>query len=161
MLKFILLGFSLYLSTLNVYADTLIGKVVKITDGDTVHVLDSSYTKHKIRLAGIDAPERRQAFGKRSKQYLSSLVARKTVTEDWKKHDRYGRVVGKIIYDNQDINLAMVKAGLAWWYRKYAREQSLADQAIYERAEDIAKDKRHGLWANSGSIPPWEWRRKK
>ncbi len=80
-------------------------KVVKVTAGDTVHVLDQSQVKHKIRLGGIDAPERKQAFGTKSKQNLSSLIAGKYIEVEYDKRDRYGRIIGKLIKDGQDINL--------------------------------------------------------
>ncbi len=121
-------------------ADTLIGKVVKVVDGDTVHVLDAAKTRHKIRLAGIDAPERKQPFGRKSKDYLLGLVAGELVEVEWNKRDKYKRIVGKIIHDGRDVNLAMVRAGLAWWYRKYAREQSAADQVLYERKGRATSD---------------------
>ncbi len=82
---------------------------------DTVHVLDSAQERHKIRLQGIDAQERKQALGKRSKEHLSGLVAGEPVLVDWNKRDRYKRIVGKIIHQGKDINLEMVQAGLAWW----------------------------------------------
>ncbi len=94
-------------------ADTLTGRVVKVTDGDIVHVLDASQTRHKIRLAGIDAPERKQAFGMRSKEHLTDLASSQTVEVDWNKRDRYKRIVGKIVHQGQDINRAMVRVGLA------------------------------------------------
>lgn len=89
-------------------AETLVGRVVKITDGDTVTVLDARQTQHKVRLAGIDAPESKQ-----SKEHLSSLLAGQQVEVDWHKHDRYGRIVGRIITNGRDVNLAQVRAGLA------------------------------------------------
>jgi len=92
-------------------------KVVKVTDGDTVHVLDQSTVKHKIRLGGIDAPEKKQAFGKKSKQNLASLVAGKQVEVEYNKRDRYGRIIGKLIKDGQDINLLQIKHGYAWHYQ--------------------------------------------
>ncbi len=140
-------------------ADTITGRVVKVTDGDTVHVLDASQTRHKIRLQGIDAPERKQAFGKRSKQYLTDMVAGQTVEVDWNKRDRYKRIVGKIVHQGQDINLAMVRAGLAWRYRKYAREQNAGDRVLYEAAEKDARDNRRGLWVDPQPVAPWDWRR--
>ncbi len=99
-------------------AETLTGRVVKITDGDTVHVLDSAKERHTIRLGGIDAPERKQAFGKKAKEYLSSLAAGEAVQVDWNKRDRYKRIIGKIIHGDRDINLEMLRAGMAWWNRK-------------------------------------------
>jgi len=95
-------------------ADTLKGKVVKITDGDTVHVLQADHTKEKIRLAGIDAPERKQPHGKKATRYLAYLIGNKLITVEYSKRDRYGRIVGKIEYKGSDVNLEMVKAGYAW-----------------------------------------------
>ena len=93
------------------YADALNCpcKVVKVTDGDTVHVLDQHKAKHKIRLMGIDAPERRQPFGLKSKQSLSAIVAGQFVEVEYNKYDRYGRIIGKLLLDAQDINLKQVK----------------------------------------------------
>lgn len=96
------------------YADTLQGRVVAVTDGDTVTVLDADNTQFKIRLMGIDAPEKKQAFGSKSKESLSSLVFNKQVTIEYSKHDRYGRTIGKIIVDGVDANLEQVKVGMAW-----------------------------------------------
>jgi endonuclease YncB( thermonuclease family) len=95
---------------------------VRVIDGDTVVVLDARMEQHRVRLAGIDAPERDQPFGTKSKQYLADLVAGKQITVDWHTLDRYHRIVGNIILGGQDVNLAMVTGGLAWWYRKYANE---------------------------------------
>jgi micrococcal nuclease len=141
-----------------VLADTLEGRVVRVIDGDTVVVLDANRTQYRIRLAGIDAPERKQPFGQRSKQYLASQIAGQDVAINWDKYDRYHRIVGKIIYDGQHVDLAMVRAGLAWWYRHYAHEQSAADRVLYEDAETKAKAERKGLWIDPDPLPPWEWR---
>jgi endonuclease YncB( thermonuclease family) len=100
-------------------AETLTGRVVRITDGDTIVVLDSSKVQHKIRLTGIDAPERSQAFGTKSKQNLSDLVAGKSVVVDYSKYDRYQRILGKVLLNGEDVNLEQVEAGLAWHYKKY------------------------------------------
>jgi endonuclease YncB( thermonuclease family) len=123
-------------------------------------VLDAARTQHKVRLQGIDAPERGQPFGKRSKEHLSDLIAGQDVVVDWDKRDRYGRIVGKILDEERDVNLAMVRAGYAWWYRKYADEQSAADRILYEDAEESAKAEGVGLWRDPAPIPPWEWRRR-
>jgi micrococcal nuclease len=129
--------------------------------GDTVYVLDASQERHKIRLAGIDTPERKQPFGKKAKDYLIGPVAGKDVEVDWSKRDRYGRIVGKVIFEGQDVDLAMVQAGYAWWYRKYAGEQNAGDRVLYEAAEEKAKAEHLGLWADPHPVPPWEWRKKK
>ena len=143
-----------------VSADTLNGKVVKITDGDTLVVLDADNTQHKIRLSGIDAPETNQPFGKRSKEALSALVAGQWVEVDWHKHDRYGRIVGKVIAQGKDVNLAQIRMGMAWWYRKYADEQSRVDQGLYAAAEAKARMTGVGLWKDKDPIAPWDWRKR-
>ena len=139
-------------------AETLIGRVVGIADGDTLTVLDTSNQQHKIRLYGIDAPEKKQPFGTRSKQNLASLAFAKYAVVEWTKPDRYGRIVGKVIVDGQDVGLRQIEAGLAWWYRKYAREQSPQDQVTYAQAEEAARMARVGLWQDSQAVPPWEYR---
>ena len=96
------------------YADTIIGKAIKVSDGDTITVLDKTHTQHKIRLAGIDAPEKNQAFGQRAKESLSDLVSSKAVTVETGKTDRYGREVGKVLVDGIDSNLVQVQKGFVW-----------------------------------------------
>jgi endonuclease YncB( thermonuclease family) len=140
-------------------ADTLVGRVVRVIDGDTVSVLDAHQQQERIRLAGIDAPERKQPFGRAAKDYLSTRVAAKNVSVNWHKRDRYGRIVGTLTYGGRDVDLLMVRAGYAWWYRKYASEQSPTDRALYENAESQAKAERRGLWADPHPVPPWEWRK--
>lgn len=152
----VLLLCSIWAGTL--YGETLQGKVVGISDGDTITVLDGSKTQHKIRLAGIDAPEKNQAFGELSKQHLSDLVFGKTVTVDWNKADKYGRTVGKVIVNGQDVNLRQVKAGLAWHYKQYEKEQSSPDRASYAQAEVDARARKVGLWYDTAPIPPWNFR---
>jgi len=147
------------LVTSPVWADILIGKVVAVADGDTITVLDGSRTQHKIRLAGIDTPERKQPFGQRAKEKLSDLVFGKTVEVEIDKVDRYGRSIGKVVIDGRDANLAMVTAGLAWHYKKYQTEQSASDRRLYSRAEDDARAGRLGLWREPEPIAPWDWRR--
>lgn len=139
-------------------ADTLHGRVVGIADGDTVTVLDDSNTQWKIRLMGIDAPEKKQPFGNKSKMYLSSLVFNKQVTVEYNKQDKYGRTVGKILVDGTDANLQQVKAGLAWHYKKYQKEQSVEDSRAYAYAEEQARAEKQGLWIDPDPTPPWEWR---
>ncbi len=146
-------------SCLGVQADVLVGRVVGVSDGDTVTVLDGDRVQHKVRLAGIDAPESHQAYGGRSKQHLSSLVFSQDVQVEWHKLDRYGRLVGKILVGGVDANLRQVEAGLAWHYQQYHREQSPADREAYASAERRARDARFGLWADAAPVPPWDFRR--
>lgn len=140
-------------------ADFLNGVVVRVTDGDTITVLDNSRTQHKVRLAGIDAPESHQAFGQRSRQYLASMVFHKQVGVEWAKHDRYGRTIGKVPVDGKDVNVRLVQAGLAWHYKAYVREQSPSDAILYAEAENRARKRHDGLWAEAHAVPLWEWRK--
>jgi endonuclease YncB( thermonuclease family) len=140
------------------------GKVVSVTDGDTIKVLDASNTQHKIRLTGIDAPERDQPYGNASRKHLASLVAGKEVFVESDKNDRYGRVLCKVWVQPSDCptcgktldaNHAQLLAGMAWWYRYYSKEQSPEDRGRYESAEDEAKARKWGLWADpTPGVPP-------
>jgi len=115
--RVITLGLLISLS-LAAFGDTLTGKVGRVVDGDTLYVLDANYKDHKIRLAGIDAPERRQAYGLASRKHLASIVAGRQVTVEYQKRNRYGRIVGKVWIDGVDACLEQIKAGLAWHYKK-------------------------------------------
>ncbi|GAB3483729.1 thermonuclease family protein [Polaromonas eurypsychrophila] len=158
----VLLRFAvLLLLALQAQADTLLGKVINVADGDTITVLDDTNTQHKIRLAGIDAPEKRQAFGNVSKQSLAEQVAGQSVAVEWDKVDRYGRKVGKVLLAGLDCNLVQVKRGLAWHYKDYQREQSPTDQQSYAAAEVEARAARLGLWRDVEQVPPWEFRNKR
>ena len=137
------------------------GRVVGVADGDTLTVLDSSNNQHKIRLAGIDAPEKKQPFGNVSKKSLSDLVYGKQVIVDYNKQDRYGRTVGKVLIDGVDTNLEQVKRGLAWFYKKYQNEQPLQDRLDYLHAQETAEKSKVGLWIEPTPIPPWDFRKQK
>ena len=154
----ITLLFALLITHCLVQAGTLTGRVVRISDGDTLVVLDANNAQHKIRLTGIDAPERGQAFGTKSKDHLSDSVAGKFVVVEYDKRDRYKRILGKVLLSNEDMNLEQVRAGLAWHYKKYQMEQTPADRELYSQAEIKAKEARRGLWHDPKPIPPWEYR---
>ena len=145
----------------SVQAGTITGTVVRITDGDTLVVLDANKVQYKIRLVGIDAPEKKQAYGQKSKENLSTLVAGKYVVVEYDKLDRYKRVLGKIMLNGKDMNLEQVSSGLAWHYKKYQGEQSQADRIMYSEAEVDARDARRGLWQDPEPVPPWEYRKSK
>lgn len=153
--------FWLLLATCAVHAETVIGRLVGVADGDTLTVLDADYVQHKIRLAGIDAPEKKQPFGNRSKQSLSDLAFDKMVTVETTKRDRYGRQIGKVLVNGRDVNLIQVEQGMAWFYREYQREQSRNDRKLYESAEDAAKAQRRGLWLDPEPVAPWDFRKNK
>ena len=139
-------------------AELISGRVVHVADGDTVTVLDASKVQHKIRLAGIDAPEKSQAYGERSRESLAELVANRMVIVDTDKQDRYGRRVGKVLVAGKDVNVEQIRRGLAWFYRHYERELSDTDRQGYDRAEEEARVYRRGLWADPNPVPPWEFR---
>lgn len=132
----------------------LSGTVVRIADGDTLTLLDASNTQHKIRLHGIDTPERGQPFGNAAKEALESFVAGQRIEVDIQDTDRYGRTVGTVYRKGENINLALVRDGWAWWYERYARNAQELAQAQRE-----AQTARRGLWQDRSPIPPWEWRR--
>ncbi len=149
-----------------VWAD-LTGKVVGVADGDTITVLDADKTQHKIRLAGIDAPERGQPGGFRAKESLSQLLYEREVRVEGSKADRYGRLVAKVMVEPADCpgcgmtldsGLAQITMGRAWWFRRYASEQSPQDRGRYESAEQEARARKIGLWRDTNPVPPWKWR---
>lgn len=142
-------------------AQPLIGRVVDVSDGDTVTVLLPERVQLRVRLAGIDAPEKRQPFGQSARQRLSTLVFGKTVTLVGSKQDRYRRLVAKILVEGQDANLEMVASGLAWHYKQYEVEQSAEDRVAYSRAEGMARSGRRGLWFDAEPLPPWDFRRRR
>ncbi len=165
-------GLLLTLASFGATAELLTGRVVGVTDGDTIAVLDAKHYLHKVRVAGVDAPEKKMPFGQRSKENLSRLVFDKDVAVDWHKHDRYQRIVGKVMVADTnctaatcpktlDAGMAQITVGLAWWYRKYANEQPAEDRGRYEFAEQEARAKRAGLWSDPNPTAPWDWRQEK
>lgn len=134
-------------------ADTIEGQVVKVYDGDTVHLLVGD-EKSKIRLDRIDAPEARQEYGKEATEYLRNLILKKTVSIYYDKKDRYGRILGLIFLGNLDINLEMVATGNAWHYRQFDKT------VAYSEAEHDAREQKLGLWANPNPVNPQEWRKR-
>ena len=134
------------------------GKVIDVADGDTITVLDANQQRHKIRLAGIDAPERGQAFGVRSKENLAKWIyAREAIIEALKK-DRSGMLAARVFVDGHDAGLEQIRAGLAWWDRTSASEQTRDDRELYELAEKRAREQKLRLWRDPEPVPPWEWR---
>jgi endonuclease YncB( thermonuclease family) len=137
------------------------GRIVGVVDGDTVDLLTEANERIRIRLAGIDAPERGQGFSRRAKQGLSDLTFNRQVTVSADKLDHYGRLVGKILVAGNDANLQMIRLGLAWHYAKYAGEQSLSDRRMYAETEQAARSARIGLWADPSPLAPWDYRRRR
>ena len=140
-------------------AETLTGRIVGVSDGDTLTLLDAAYVSQKIRLSGIDAPEKRQPFGEKAKSHLSALAYNRQAQADCRKIDRYRRRICVVYVGDRDVGLEQIKAGMAWWYQQYAKEQPRQERIDYEHAEFQAVQRRNGLWDSKNPIPPWEWRR--
>jgi micrococcal nuclease len=132
-------------------ADSLTGKVVKVTDGDTITILVENQ-QIKIRLSEIDAPERKQAFGQKSKEALADLVFGKEVRVITHGNDRYGRTIGDVFVGQTNVNEKLVEEGWAWNFLKYSKSQRLAD------LEKEARAAKKGLWAGTTPIAPWDYR---
>jgi endonuclease YncB( thermonuclease family) len=141
-------------------AEALRGKVVGITDGDTVTLRADGET-YRVRLMGIDAPEMRQAFGSAAKKTLSDCAFGKRVEVVSRKRDFHGRLIGQVFADRLDCGLRQVELGMAWHYKAYANEQEPSDRAAYARAEDQARAARLGLWTESALTAPWDFRHPK
>jgi endonuclease YncB( thermonuclease family) len=140
-------------------AAELQGQVIRVSDGDTLIVLDAQRQQHTIRLTGIDAPEKSQAFGPESRDHLAQAVLNQAVTVAYDKHDKYGRIVGKVLAQGVDANLAQLQAGWAWHYRQYQREQSAEDRSLYSETESLAREAQKGLWqGHTPPEPPWDYR---
>ncbi|VEH19260.1 Thermonuclease precursor [Chryseobacterium nakagawai] len=130
------------------------GKVIKISDGDTITVLLKGNTQKKLRLAEVDCPENGQAFGKNAKQFTSAQVFGKTVTFKETSTDRYGRSIAKIYYDNDKyLSKEVIKAGMGWWYFSYSKDDSLG------KLQEKAQQKKIGLWQDVHAVAPWEYRK--
>lgn len=128
------------------------GRVVGVTDGDTIKVLHANRSE-TVRLLGVDAPEKRQAYGDRARQFTADLAFDRTVTVRTSGRDRNGRLLGEVVLpDGRSVNQELVRAGYAWWFRKYSRDIQLA------RLEEEARQDRRGLWADAAPQAPWEYR---
>lgn len=134
-------------------AASFTGKVVGVSDGDTIKVMRNGKAE-KVRLSGIDSPEKKQAFGNKAKQFTSDLVFGKVVKVEVSDVDRYGRSVGEVFLpDGRSLNRELIKAGFAWWYSKYSKDESLGE------LEKTARFARKGLWRDPRPVPPWEFRK--
>jgi endonuclease YncB( thermonuclease family) len=133
------------------------GKVIGVADGDTIKVLHNNKPV-RIRLYGIDTPEKRQAFGNKAKKYTNAMVRGKTVAIDPVTKDRYGRTVAMVHINRKNLNESLVQQGFAWVYRKYCK-MSICDN--WYQYEDQARTLKKGLWRDPHAIPPWQWRKEK
>ncbi len=144
----------IFTSNLVFSQNTLTGKVVAISDGDTFTLIDENKVQHKIRLAEIDAPENSQPFGKASKKYLSELIFNKNVKIVYSGTDRYDRIIGKVYIGEIYVSEEMIRNGYAWHFTRYSDSKKLS---YLEKEAQINK---RGLWSVPGAIAPWEWRKK-
>ena len=154
----------LVLVSISAYADNRTCLVVGVSDGDTITArcgFPGSYDQVKVRINGVDAPEKKQPFGQRAKEAMSDLVFGRSVDLACHKVDRYGRSVCKVSVNGRDVGLEMLALGMAWWYRSYAKEQSREDRANYETMEAQARESRLGLWRDANPVAPWEWRKER
>jgi micrococcal nuclease len=140
------------LPTRSASAETFTGRVIGVTDGDTLTVLRAGHGE-VVRLRGIDAPERGQPWGERAKQYAAALAFGQVVAVEAAGRDRYGRLLAEVrLPDDRSLNQELVRAGYAWWFRWYSEDRTLA------RLEAEARTGRRGLWADRSPVPPWEYR---
>jgi endonuclease YncB( thermonuclease family) len=135
------------------------GLVVAISDGDTITLLTEDKQQLKIRLVGIDTPEKKQAFGTKARDHLASRIFKQDVEVDLRKKDQYGRHLGVIYIGGVDINQSMIQDGYAWFYKHYAKEQPKEEALRYAKAEQDARAKQKGLWTDPNPVPPWEFRK--
>jgi len=130
------------------------GEVVSVLDGDTIEVLHNHHAE-RIRLSGIDCPEKGQAYGQKAKNAVADLAFRKEVTVQTHGKDKYKRTLADLILsDGTSVNQQLVKEGWCWWYRKYA-----PGDTVLEGLETEAREARKGLWADPQPVPPWEFRK--
>jgi endonuclease YncB( thermonuclease family) len=135
------------------------GLVVAISDGDTITLLTEDKQQLKIRLAGIDTPEKKQAFGTKARDHLASRIFKQDVEVDLRKKDQYGRYLGVIYISGVDMNQSMIQDGYAWFYKHYAKDQPKEEAQRYAKAEADARSKQRGLWSDPNPVPPWEFRK--
>lgn len=130
-------------------------KVIGIKDGDTIEILLGKQSE-TLRLEGIDCPEKNQDFGNVAKKFTAQFCYGKTVRIEFKGHkDRYQRKIAKVYVHNKCLNEELLKAGLAWHFKKYSKDPHLA------QLEYSARIAQKGLWQHSNPIAPWEWRKHK
>lgn len=145
--------FLLFIISGGALAEQIVGKVVGVTDGDTVTLLTGQKEQVKVRLAAIDAPEKSQSFGAASKKTLSDLCFGYPAVVDVHGKDKYGRTIGDLTCDGFNASEEQIQAGMAWVYRQYSNDEHLIS------LEDEAKSKSLGIWSEAAPIPPWEFRR--
>ncbi len=143
------------MSSCMAFGESIRGVVINVIDGDTITLLEKTPEQkrtYRIRLEGIDTPERGQNGYEGAKEYLEKLIWGETVTVKYSQHDRYGRILGEVWYGKVFVNEELVKDGWAWIYKKFSASRKLAS------LEAEARKSKKGLWAEPNPIPPWEWK---
>lgn len=154
-MNILILIFSIILSIQESYSDKITGRIVKVTDGDTVTLLTQDNRQIKIRLDGIDAPERKQDYGTKATLYVRRLCEGKTVTVIKTGTDRYKRTLGILYVGNLNVNEYLVRKGLAWHYKQFNKSHRL------DSLERLARKEKLNIWSLPNAVPPWEYRKNK
>ncbi len=141
------------------HAEIISGRVVSISDGDTLTIAEATKQSHTIRLLGIDAPEITQDFGQKARTTLSAFALNQHATAKCKQVERSRGKQCVVVVGGSDVGLEQLRAGMAWWYRQHNAQQSAKERTDYEQAEFMAKIRRFGLWNSKNPMPPWDWRR--
>lgn len=157
-MRYHMLPIAILFTAMSSQAETLVGRVVAIADGDTLTLLVDRQ-QHKVRIAGIAAPERVQSFGMASQANLGQMALQQQATADCLRRDGSG-LRCKVFVNGQDVGLRQLADGLAWWYGKNTGDPFPEDRASYEQAEMMAKLRRLGLWSERNPTPPWDWRKR-
>ncbi len=139
-------------------SDLIEGKVVAVEDGDTFSVQTADEVVHQIRFQAVDAPENRQPYYVKSAKNLKELLLNKTVKVVVLAKDSGGRLIGTVFLDGQDVGLTQLENGMAWYYKRYAYDQTSAARKAYADAQTKAAADRKGLWEGKNQIPPWVFR---
>lgn len=147
-----------FLPTTPIFSEVLTGKVVNVADGDTITILTPKNKQIKVRLAAVDTPEKKQAFGQKARDFTAGIVAGKIVTVEPETIDRYGRTVAMVFFNGTNLNEQIVQQGYGWVYRQYCKGAFCDDWLNLEKQ---ARDAGMGLWADKNPVPPWEWRHAK
>lgn len=163
-MKRLFLAIAIGLVSASAFAESIVGTVVGVADGDTIRVLRTAGKQKeevRVRLFGIDCPESAQPFGAAAKKFTSDAVFRKKVTVEVRGTDQFGRTLGWVLYDDdkrtkRELNVELVQAGLAWWYEYFAPKETKLKEA-HEKAQ---KDKK-GLWSEANPVAPWEWKKRR
>jgi len=137
------------------------GRVISVSDGDTLTLRDDAGRRHRVRLATIDAPEREQAFGSQSRQHLARLVLNRDAQLRVLSRDNYDRIVAVVEVDGRDMNLMQISSGMAWHYRAHQKQQSAQERHAYAQAEQRARRAGLGLWGQNQPVAPWDFRRQR